>query len=97
MGGRTVTVKIKYADFEQLLAAERCPAPRQRVELAGVGRDLVASVFPLRKPVRLLGISMSNFEFAVRRKALRRRSSFDSQARLMGSGWSGRDATLRNP
>jgi DNA polymerase-4 len=65
MVGRTVTVKIKYADFEQITRSRTLPRPiASRVELGGVGRDLVASAFPLRKPIRLLGISMSNFELA---------------------------------
>jgi DNA polymerase-4 len=65
MAGRTVTVKIKYADFEQITRSRTLPRPiASRVELAGVGRDLAAGAFPLRKPIRLLGISMSNFEFA---------------------------------
>jgi DNA polymerase-4 len=63
--GRTVTVKVKYADFEQITRSRTLPgAVASRTELAEVARILVSSVFPLRKPIRLLGISMSNFEFA---------------------------------
>jgi DNA polymerase IV len=64
-GGRTVTVKVKYADFEQVTRSRTLPHPvASRAELAEVGRDLVASVFPPRKAIRLLGVSMSNFAFA---------------------------------
>jgi DNA polymerase-4 len=60
--GRTVTVKVKYADFEQITRSRTLPQTiASKGEFAEVGRDLVASVLPLRRPVRLLGISMSNF------------------------------------
>ena len=64
-GGRTVTVKVKYADFEQVTRSRTLPHPgASRAGLAEVSRELVGSVFPLRKAVRLLGVSMSNFAFA---------------------------------
>lgn len=61
--GRTVTVKIKYADFQQATRARSAagaiddPALLQRLS-----QDLVRSVFPLRAGVRLLGVTISNFE-----------------------------------
>ena len=58
-------MKVKYADFEQVTRSRTLPGPvASRTELAEVARILASSVFPLRKPIRLLGISMSNFEFA---------------------------------
>jgi DNA polymerase-4 len=63
MSGRTATVKIKYADFELITRSRTLPhAIANRVELAEVARGLLASIFPLRKPVRLLGVSMSSFD-----------------------------------
>lgn len=63
VGGRTVTLKIRYADFEQVTRSRTLPHQiRLRAELAAVTAELAGSVFPLRKPVRLLGVSMSNFE-----------------------------------
>ena len=63
MPGRSATVKIKYADFEQITRSRTLPRPfSSRAELAEVAHSLLASVFPLRKPVRLLGVSMSNFD-----------------------------------
>ncbi|PVM84839.1 DNA polymerase IV [Caulobacter radicis] len=61
--GRTVTVKIKYADFQQATRARSAasaiddPALLQRLSL-----DLVRSAFPLRAGVRLLGVTVSNLE-----------------------------------
>lgn len=61
--GRTVTVKIKYADFQQATRSRSMPGPITKGEtLRGLCRDLVGSVFPLRAGVRLLGVTVSNFE-----------------------------------
>jgi DNA polymerase-4 len=61
--GRTATVKIKYGDFQQAtrsrsLAGPICAAPTLR----GLAQDLVRAVYPLRAGVRLLGVTVSNFE-----------------------------------
>ncbi|HJS88116.1 MAG TPA: DNA polymerase IV [Acetobacteraceae bacterium] len=65
MSGRTVTVKVKYADFEQVTRSRTLPHPvASRAELAEASRDLIGGVFPLRKPIRLLGVSISNFGVA---------------------------------
>jgi len=60
---RTVTVKVRYADFSQITRSQTSPGPvDSRSALAGVAIELVRSVFPLSKKVRLLGVSVSNFE-----------------------------------
>jgi DNA polymerase-4 len=63
--GRTVTVKIRYADFRTVTRAR---TGRGAVEggdaLAEAARALVRGVFPLRRPVRLLGVTLSGFEAA---------------------------------
>jgi DNA polymerase-4 len=65
IGGRTVTVKIKYADFEQITRSRTLSHPiASKGELAEAAEALLASVFPPRKAIRLLGISMSGFQFA---------------------------------
>ncbi len=59
--GRTVTLKVKYADFKLVTRSRTCVAPVMDARhLEEVGRDLVAGLFPLRGAVRLLGLSMSN-------------------------------------
>ena len=64
-GGRTVTVKVRYADFEQVTRSRTLAHQvESRAELAAVADELLGSVFPLRKLIRLLGVSMSNFEAA---------------------------------
>ncbi|WP_421996232.1 DNA polymerase IV [Reyranella sp.] len=61
--GRTVTVKIKYADFQIVTRSRTLAAPvasREMLERTSV--DLVRSIFPLEKRVRLLGVSLHNLE-----------------------------------
>lgn len=60
--GRTVTVKVKYADFQIVTRSHTGTAPvstRPALEQASV--ELVRTIFPLPKPIRLLGVSVSNF------------------------------------
>ena len=59
--GRTVTVKIKYADFQIVTRSRTLPGPvASRAELARTSVELVRTIFPLEKRVRLLGVSLSN-------------------------------------
>jgi len=58
-------VKVKYADFQQITRSRTIAAPiTSRAMLHGVSVDLVRSIFPLAKGVRLLGVTLSNFENA---------------------------------
>jgi DNA polymerase-4 len=61
--GRTVTVKIKWADF-QLSTCSRSMewAIQTRHGLHEVALDLIRSVFPPPKGVRLVGVILSNFQ-----------------------------------
>ena len=61
--GRTVTVKIKWADF-QLSTRSRSMelAIQTRHGLHEVALDLIRSVFPPPKGVRLVGVTLSNFQ-----------------------------------
>jgi DNA polymerase IV len=61
--GRTVTVKIKYADFRQVTRSRTLPAVVTSQEtLRAVSVGLVRTVFPLAKGVRLVGVMLSGFE-----------------------------------
>ncbi len=61
--GRTVTVKIKYADFRQATRSRTLARPvTDRPTLREVSSELVRSVFPPDKGIRLLGVTLSNFE-----------------------------------
>jgi len=59
--GRTVTVKVKYADFRLVTRSRSGPGTiGSRDELERVGLALLGGVFPPPLGVRLLGVAVSN-------------------------------------
>jgi len=61
--GRTVTLKLKHADFSQLTRARSLPrAVASRDEFAAIGHALLDEVLPLAQPVRLVGLTLSALE-----------------------------------
>jgi DNA polymerase-4 len=65
--GRTVTVKIKYADFRQVTRSRTLSAiitSQESLRNASIG--LVRTVFPPANGIRLLGVTLSSFESADR-------------------------------
>ncbi len=63
--GRTATVKVKYADFRQITRSRSKPVPiASFAELRDVSVELVRSVLPAEKAIRLVGVTVSNFEQA---------------------------------
>jgi DNA polymerase-4 len=60
--GRTITLKIKYSDFRQITRSQSLPeAIDDRKTIIETVKILLSSEDVERKPVRLLGISLSNF------------------------------------
>ena len=60
--GRTVTVKIKWADFQISTRSRSMEMTVQtREQLHQVALDLIRSVFPPSKGVQLVGVTLSNF------------------------------------
>jgi DNA polymerase-4 len=60
--GRTVTVKIKWSDFQISTRSRSMEMTIQtREKLHQVALDLIRSVFPPPKGVRLVGVTLSNF------------------------------------
>jgi DNA polymerase-4 len=58
--GRTVTLKVKFADFESISRSQSLNGPvESRTELERVAIGLLEKLMPLPKAVRLLGISIS--------------------------------------
>ena len=58
--GRTVTLKLKHADFSQLTRARSLPRPlASKADLAAIGHALLDEVLPLAQPVRLVGLTLS--------------------------------------
>ena len=61
--GRTVTVKIKWADFQLSTRSRSMEMTIQtRETLHQVALDLIRSVFPPPKGVRLVGVAFSNLQ-----------------------------------
>ncbi len=59
--GRTVTLKIKYHDFVVRSRSRTLPSAVNEAEaLYTVGRELLHTPLPPERPVRLLGLSVSN-------------------------------------
>ncbi|CDN52145.1 DNA polymerase IV [Neorhizobium galegae] len=63
IGAKTVTLKVKYADFTQITRSRTVAAPLPTIaELENVVGRLLAPIFPPRKGIRLLGVSLSSLE-----------------------------------
>jgi DNA polymerase IV len=61
--GRTVTVKIKYADFRQATRSRTLNTPvASRELLHAVSLELIRSVFPPDTGIRLVGVTVSHFD-----------------------------------
>ena len=69
--GRTVTVKVKFADFQQVTRSRSFPAPIIRHDaLRQASIELVRTLLPSPKGVRLVGVTVSNFGQAEAHMAL---------------------------
>jgi DNA polymerase IV len=63
--GRTVTLKIKFADFEIISRSQSLSDPvGSRPELERVAIGLLERLMPAPKAVRLLGVSLSALQTA---------------------------------
>ena len=61
--GRTVTLKVKYADFQQITRSRTAPAPLARPEdLTATALALLDPLLPPVKGIRLLGVTLSSLE-----------------------------------
>lgn len=63
--GRTVNLKVKYLDFQQITRSKTALSPiMDKVFFEKIAFDLLAQIQPVEKGIRLLGISLSNLEFS---------------------------------
>ena len=63
LSGRTVTLKVKYADFQQITRSRTVDSPlRGAEELTAIAAALLEPLFPTEKGVRLLGVTLSSLE-----------------------------------
>jgi DNA polymerase IV len=60
--GRTVTLKVKITDFELIYRSRSIGGPvGSRSELESVSVELYKALFPFKKAVRLLGVTVCGF------------------------------------
>ncbi|MEB3043826.1 DNA polymerase IV [Rhizobium mulingense] len=75
IGAKTVTLKVKYSDFNQITRSKTVPTPLAAIaDLEEIVGLLLAPIFPTRKGIRLLGVTLSSLE--------RRAASTEPQLRL---------------
>jgi len=61
--GRTVTLKARYADFQQITRSRTIDAPiASRAVFEGVVSALLKPLFPVNKGIRLLGVTLSTLD-----------------------------------
>ena len=61
--GRTVTLKVKFSDFQQITRARTLPrAVGSEAEMLSIARELAGAVLPDPRGARLLGITLSGFD-----------------------------------
>ena len=59
--GRTTTLKVKFSDFSQITRSKSSAWPLEsRDALEGISLDLLRAEMPMRRSVRLLGVSLSS-------------------------------------
>lgn len=61
--GRTVTLKVKYADFQQITRSRTLTGPvRGAQDLSDIAIGLLQPLFPVDRGIRLLGVTLSSLE-----------------------------------
>jgi DNA polymerase IV len=59
--GRTVTLKVKFSDFELITRSRSVSVIDSASDLSSLALELLKQLMPPKKPIRLLGISVSGF------------------------------------
>ena len=71
VAGRTVTLKVKFADFEIITRSKSFGHLLERDEFERAGQALLAALHPLPKGIRLLGLGLHNLVEEYRMEAPR--------------------------
>lgn len=68
--GRTVTLKLRYADFSLATRARSVPhIVADKAEFSAIGHGLLEDILPLPQPIRLMGLTLSSLEGGKARRA----------------------------
>ena len=68
--GRTITLKLRYADFKTLTRARSLPHfVTEKSEFSTIGHALLEDLMPLPQPIRLMGLTLSALEQGERQVA----------------------------
>ncbi|MAS15289.1 MAG: DNA polymerase IV [Nitratireductor sp.] len=63
ISGRTVTLKVKYADFQQITRSRTLPKQIGGAdEMIAVSQSMLADLLPVEKGIRLLGVTLSSLD-----------------------------------
>ncbi len=61
--GRTVTLKMKFTDFQSMTRSKSMPQwVKDKNEFAQMARELLEDELPLPMPIRLMGLTLSNLD-----------------------------------
>lgn len=70
--GRTVTLKMKYTDFQLVSRSRSVPHwVSGKAEFAQIAHGLLEDLLPLPVPIRLMGLTLSNLEGAEKKEEMR--------------------------
>ena len=76
--GRTITLKIKYADFEIITRRRTMPFRINNFQLFwDTAKDMLKQIDPSQKKIRLIGLSVSNMQDIETRKIIQLEIDFD--------------------
>ncbi|MCY7279934.1 MAG: DNA polymerase IV [Sphingomonas bacterium] len=63
VSGRTVTLKVKFADFTMITRSRSVPSPVTDIAIfTAIGQDLLARLMPVPKGIRLLGLGLHSLQ-----------------------------------
>jgi DNA polymerase-4 len=63
ISGRTVTLKVKFADFQQITRSRTLPQPVDgSAQIVSTANSMVTELFPVTKGIRLLGVTLSSLD-----------------------------------
>jgi DNA polymerase IV len=70
--GRTVTLKVKYADFQQINRSRTAEVPvASRAEVEAIVSALLGPLIPVGKGTRLLGVTLSSLQIGSEPRVVR--------------------------